>query len=407
MSVEFEPVRLGPRRRRTDPVLVGVIVLVAALAIAVVKPWESSGPGGTAGAHGPSIAAVAATAPATRGSAPPSVSVTPGTAPASRPPTRSPPTWGDIGPVVTHDALGVMAILVGQGAALGQATPPRYAERWTRSTPDADGVETALVQPDDQSIVALGVTVRRGQLPQDLRIWRVHQDGELEWIDAHAIVGRPKNGALLFVRPGGGSSAYTPWTAGRYRVDLLMGGVVQRIAVLIPDRFGNDPPPDDPPPIQAGLVRPTASDPSNVLFGLFATVDGTGVPLPAAAGRSLGEAAAWLEVTPIRARTSPVIVAEAYLPRATGLGVMLTSHAAIRGATVRRLAPDAGLPAQPMLGGVSYTHGGTPWLVFLAPSGGAWPAGVYALTVSWADTAGIHTNTWHVELRPGPIGADS
>lgn len=405
MSVEFEPVRLGPRRRRVDPVVVGIVVLVVALAAAVVKPWESGGPEAGGGS---SFAAVAATPPTSGGSFTPIPSVRSRPVPVATPPAQPPPTWADFGPIASHDALGVMAILVGQGAFLGQPSPPRYAERWGQWTPGAADGEIAVVQSDDQAIVALGVTVPTGQVPQDLRIWHARGDGELEWVDAHAILGGPKDGALLFARPGVGGSAFTSWAAGRYRVDLLVDGAVERIAIVIPDRFGNDPLPRDPSQATlAGLIKPTASDPSSVPFGLFATVDGTGVPLSAAAGGSLGEAAAWLDVLSGPRRSSPFVVSEAYLPRATGLGVMLTSHAAISAATVQRLAPDAGLPAQEMLGGVSYLHGGTPWVVFAGPSGGVWPAGVYALTVSWSDTRGAHTNTWHVELRPGPLGAAS
>jgi hypothetical protein len=386
--------------------VVGVVVLVVALAAAVVKPWESGGPG--AAGVGPSFAAVAATAPASGGTVPLASSTRPRASLAPTVPAQPPPTWADFGAIANHDALGVMAILVGQGAYLGQPAPPRYAERWGPWTPGAADGEFAVVQSDDKAIVALGVTVPSGQVPQDLRIWHARGDGGLEWVDAHAIAGGPKDGALLFARPGVAGSAFTSWAAGRYRIDLLVDGAVERIAIVIPDRFGNDPVPADPPQaILAGLVKPTASDPSSVPFGLFATVDGTGVPLSAAAGGSLGEAAAWLDVLSGPRRSSPFVVSEAYLPRATGLGVMLTSHAAISAATVERLAPDAGLPAQEMLGGVSYLHGGTPWVVFAGPSGGVWPAGVYALTVSWSDTTGAHSSTWHVELRPGPLGATS
>ena len=95
-------------------------------------------------------------------------------------------------------------------------------------------------------------------------------------------------------------------------------------------------------------------------------------------------------------------VATAYLPRATGLGVMLTNHAGVRLAIVRRLAPDARFLAAPMLGGISAVQGRTPWIAFAPRSGGAWPPGVYAITVHWTDPAGLHEETWHVELRPGP-----
>ena len=40
VSVDFDPVRLGPRRRRIDPVIVGVIGVVVAIAVAAIKPWD-------------------------------------------------------------------------------------------------------------------------------------------------------------------------------------------------------------------------------------------------------------------------------------------------------------------------------------------------------------------------------
>jgi hypothetical protein len=82
---------------------------------------------------------------------------------------------------------------------------------------------------------------------------------------------------------------------------------------------------------------------------------------------------------------------------------MLTSHASVRLAIVRRLAPDANFLAQPMMGGISESQGRTPYLVFAPRGGGAWPPGVYAITVRWTDAGGLHVETWHVELTPGPL----
>ena len=42
MSFDFDPVTVGPRRRRFDPVLIVILAIVAGLAIAIVKPWASS-----------------------------------------------------------------------------------------------------------------------------------------------------------------------------------------------------------------------------------------------------------------------------------------------------------------------------------------------------------------------------
>ena len=145
-----------------------------------------------------------------------------------------------------------------------------------------------------------------------------------------------------------------------------------------------------------------SSDPSAVLSGPFATVDGEGLPLDVTPVDPLDETSAWAaSEAPGSLVRRPTIV-RVFLPRATGLGVMLTSHARIQSAGIARLAPDANLAPSTEVGGVSFNHGGTPWVGFAAPGGGAWPPGVYALTVSWSDGDGTHKDTWHVELRPGP-----
>jgi hypothetical protein len=400
VSVEFDPVRLGPRRRRGDPVVIGAIVVIVGLALAVMKPWEG---GGLAGGPGPTAAAAAVSSPVAGASASPSPSSAPRTRPSVRRPAPPAPTWADIGPAVgAHDSFGALAILLGRRLTVGGAATPAYIERWSSPTLDPAGTETAFVGGEDQPVVALGVTVPPGESPQDLRIWRIHRDDQLEWIDAHAVAGEPKSRTLLFVRPGGPDSSYTPWLAGQYRVDLLVDGTIRQIAVQVTGRFGNVPPPDDPPIAASGLVAPLDSDPSRVPFGPFLTVDGTGVPLAVTPRANLAEATAWLEGMGHDVGATRPTVARIYAPRATGIGAMLTSHATVRSATVRRLSPDARLEVHPMLGGISNIHGWTPWVALAAPGDGAWPPGVYALTVAWTDAVGPHENTWHVELLPGP-----
>ena len=399
MSVGFDPVRLGPKRRRIDPLMGGVVAVSIALGIAVVKPWE---PGSSPAVPGPSVAAVAGTATA------PSTSPTPRpTARIARVPTPAgnpPPAWAAIEPAIAaHDTWGGRVILVGRRVGVGSGASPSFVERWAATTPDPDGFDTAFLAREDQAVVALGITFPPGLDPLDVRIWLVHANDELEWIDARPLQRGHSDGAFTFVRFGPAGAGFQPWDAGTYRVDVLAGDEVHRIVLQIPGRFGNVPAPDDWAPTEENLVAPDASDPSEVRAGLFATVDGVGVPLTNSTGPLLGEEEAWRDVIPGGPATHTPVVGVAYLPRATGLGVMLTSHAGVRGAVVRRIAPNALFVAQPTLGGISTLHGRTPYVVFAPRVGGAWIPGVYAVTVRWTDAAGLHDETWTTELLPGPL----
>ena len=282
----------------------------------------------------------------------------------------------------------------------GAVADPRFLERWSRTTPNSATVEIARVARDDQAIVALGITFPSDIEPLDMRIWRLHANDETEWMGARPLHPGNRAGSFTFVRsdPVRGSPS---WAAGHYRVDLLAADQLYSIAVQIPGRFGNVPAPDEWPATEANLVGPEESDPSGVQIGPFATVDGIGVPLATRPHALMSEEEAWRENIGGPAGLAGPDVATAYLPRATGLGVMLTNHADVHLAIVRRVAPDARFLAAPMLGGISELRGRTPYVAFAPRAGGAWPPGVYAITVRWTDGAGLHVQTWHIELRPG------
>ncbi len=401
MSVDFDPVKVGPRPRRIDPVRALILIVVVGLAVSVVKPWSLSA--------SPDLPAPSVAVAVTQPSKAPSVTAT--AAPTARR-VRTPisvgvpaPTWDEVAPVIqSHDAWGVRAILVARRPIVGTPASPRFVERWSRTTPNSSTVEIARVARDDQAIVALGITFPSGIEPLDMRIWRLHSNDETEWIDGRPLDPVDRAGSFTFVRsdPAGGSLS---WAAGHYRVDLLATDQLYSIAVQIPGRFGFVPDPDDwPPTAQADLVGPESSDPSGVRAGPFATVDGIGVPLGAQPNALLSGEEAWRTVVAAAGGLGRTAVATAYLPRATGIGVMLTNHAGVRLAIVRRIAPDPRFFAAPVLGGISETQGRTPWVAFAARAGGPWPPGVYAITVRWTDPAGLHAETWHVELRPGPGG---
>ena len=397
MSVEFDPIKLRPRRRRVDPVVVGVLGVVIALGLAVAKPWV---PSQRAEASDPS-AAVAIAPPATAlRQTPPQDATQP---PATSRPSPS-PSWTDIAPVLDiHRQWGVEAVLLLPTATASQARPWRFVSYWSPAAPGPDGPQSAYISRDDQSIVALGVTYPADQVPVDARIWLVHAGDELEWMDARMVVGGAPDGAMLFERTGAPVGQPSSWPGGHYRIDVLVAGTVRRISVQIPGRLGSVAQPDPWPATSARLVVPDDSDPSGVHVGLFATVNGRGIPLAATPGPLLDEVTAWLRAAGPAGRTSGPTVARAYLPLATGLGVMLTSHARVESATIRRLAPDARFDAGQILGGLSRIEGRTPYLVFAPRDGGAFTPGVYALSVEWTDALGSHAGTWHVELRPGPV----
>ena len=397
MSIDFDPVTVQPARRRFDPVLFVILAIVAGLAIAIVKPWASSP---TPDSPVPPVAI----APSVLPSEPPTL--TPAAAVAAPAVTTGLPaaTWAEVAPILkAHDQWGVRTILVARRPSVGSPALPRFLERWTTTTPDSSTI--AQVARDDQSVVGLGVTFPSKIEPLDVRIWRMHTNDQAEWIDARPLQPSGRDGSFTFVRSDPSGSARS-WEAGQYRVDLLAADRLYSIAVQIPGRFEGVPTPDDwPVPTESNLVPPNVSDPSDVRAGPFATVDGGGVPLAAQPMALMSEEVAWRTAI---TRAGPIgrpVVATAYLLRATGLGVMLTNHASIQLAGVRRIAPDARFQAGPMVGGISNTQGGTPWVAFAPREGGAWPPGVYAITVQWTDSTGRHDETWHVELRPGLLGS--
>jgi hypothetical protein len=192
------------------------------------------------------------------------------------------------------------------------------------------------------------------------------------------------------------------WPGGHYRIDALVSGQIRRIYVQIPTRLGSVAPPDPWLRTASGLVDAAESDPSSVKGGLFATVNGTGVPLIATPSAALDETAEWLDAVRDQARSAGPTVATAYLPLATGLGVMLTSHASLYSANIRRLAPDGAFGPGSVITGFSGPQDRTPYVIFTPPLGGVLSPGVYALDVNWTDQGGSHAGTWYLELRPGP-----
>jgi hypothetical protein len=383
MSVDFDPVRLVPSRRRLDPVVIGVALVVVGLAVAVVKPW-AAGPEGRAAVVPPTPESSSTSAPTV--------------GPAIRLASVRAPIWADLAPIVTpHDTWGVRAIALDTSGRAGIRPAADFADLWSPAIVTPAGGRIAFVERDDRSVVVLGVTVPRAEEPVDARIWRVRRDGLLEWVAAVPILSGDVNGSFLYLRPGVDRSPFAEWGPGDYRIDVLVAGGVRQLDVDLPDRFGFLPPFDDTPPLPVVTVAAADCDLSGVPAGPFATTDGVGVPLSAMPYRPLREYEAWDDLVLYHGAN----VASVSLPRASGLGVMLSPGALLVSETVARLSPSGSPFEAPAPVEQATEHPPrSRYVIFPAAGGGAWRPGVYAISVTWTDDSGPHEGTWHIELRP-------
>jgi len=117
----------------------------------------------------------------------------------------------------------------------------------------------------------------------------------------------------------------------------------------------------------------------------------------------LHETAAWIALVNPPTRLAIPEIVQGFLPRATGLGVMLGPNVDVQMADLARLAPDPLITQPPVHAGLVPRNGLSPYVLFDGPARRALEPGVYAVSVSWRDAGGLHAGTWHVELRPGPI----
>lgn len=404
MSVEFEPVKLGPRRRRADPVVVGAMVVLLGLVAAIIKPWTL---GAAPAGDGPGLDIALETASPLIASAPANA-VPPSSVPNPPPPgqpvnTASFATWDRVRAAVRpHGTWGIRAIVGRPSALLAPAGDLRFDEIWN-ALPAGHGTTPSIdIEPNDQTVVAIGITFPPSHTPIDTRIWLEHPDG-FEWIETQASDASPAGGGFLY-RMIGGDGTIRNWTAGRYRVDILVDGAIRRFGFTLPNRFDIVPDGAEPAPAAADLVDPAGSALPGMSEGPFVTASGDSIPLRTEAGPPLTEAGAWLNVDPGTGRAPRSHVATVFVRSATGLGVILPAGAVVRRSEIRRLAPEP-LDGEPLL--VPDDASLAPQaahVLYRPPDGGAWTPGVYRISVMWDDSTGQHDRSWHIELRPGPVG---
>ena len=400
MSVEFEPIRLGRRGRRIDPITVGVLGVAIALAFAVLKPW--------AGATSGPMVAQAESSPAlpTDDAVPTDDALAPDAVLPRVLAARSDASlrWDAVeGAVRRHDAWGIRTIVVQVLADSPLDARQRFIERWYPLPVDGDAARPILVDSNDRAILVLGITFPPAHTALDIRIWR-KTDAGFDWVDAEALDPVPSGGAFLFRRPGPTPATPQTWSSGEYRLDILVDGGIRRFEIAIPDRFSNVPSPPERPSLRdlGPLVAPTDVDLTGLPVGAFATFNHNAIPLVGAEGAPLDEPAAWLDIDPGTGGEPRTFVSRLRLPRTTGLGVNLPARSEVIEAAMTRLAPEPLLMAPRRVDpGATGMPSGV--VLFTAPDGAAWAPGVYQMTVGWVDVDGTHERSWHVELRPGTV----
>ena len=328
----------------------------------------------------------------------------------------APITWSDVVPVVTrHEAWGIRTIAVGQTteAGAGGATSDRFVEHWSAADstdPTGHPAPTVTLDGQDGAVIALGVTFPPEEAPLDVRIWKRHPFQALEWMDVRPVDDVPSRGASLYVRRGEPGQPVVAWTPGQYRVDVLVGDSIMRIETEITDAQGRVP--DFEPwvrdPAPSVILEPAVLQllPEGLFVLASDRLAGPLVwPVDSEAGPALDEHGAWLDVDSDVPTSGPRrFVGQAYHPDVSQIGVILPANASVRASRITRIAPTGDT-----IGGLQRivldTSGGKSFVAFAPPGGELWTPGVYAITVAWDDPDGSHDQTWHIDLRPGPVPA--
>lgn len=404
VDLRIDPVRVDSRRGGGGWRVAAVAGLaIAFVGLALVKPWD---PADTR----PSQAAVPS--PGRGDSLAPDEPVVAYLAPRDR--ARL------IAAVEPHERWGLRAIVLERGA---------FAERWVAAEPLADGIDadrerlagdravrlpTVTLPTRSQPVVALGLTGPDAEVPLDVRVWRLVQGRVPERIVPRAVPVEPGRSVWLPRGPDGLSQP--SWEPGTYRIDLLMGAHIHRLAVRVPGDAPDAAPPDSmavgplDPGVGRGLAEALAIAPyQRTEVGGFVGVGDIVRPIPPATGRAANELTAW--VSPLApdagrwARWGGRVVA----PSADVLGWVVERGGEPLGSRVLMLGPiertfviddDAVEVPDPDRPGLTRTA-----MVLRWATGHPWPAGVYRIETGWRAADGsIHRASWHADLVPARDG---
>ena len=159
-----------------------------------MKPWQ----GGPAAIVSPEAFVSAAASPPSSGAAP-NPTETPRIAEPE--PSRGPllvPGWSDVAPTAgVHDEWGIRVITAGYspGTVGGQGM---FAGQWYPHV--RDGGPPIRIDPINDARLALGITFPRDSVPLDVRFWRIHDEGGLEWLPTYPINDVPGQGANTYLQ---------------------------------------------------------------------------------------------------------------------------------------------------------------------------------------------------------------
>jgi hypothetical protein len=391
--------------------MVGVVVVVIALAVAVLKPWAGQDSDVASATARPSASAGIADPPAV--SAGPRAAATTGT----------PIAWARASAASRpHATWGVRAIVLA-----AKMEDPGFAERWAEASqvpsgpygprdPDVGNATRWAAAPPTAGVdvLALGLTFPPDELPLDVRVLGASATG-WTWLDTTPLDPSPAVGAVLFAPPRIGGAPRAAWPVGAYRFQILLADSIREMDVDLADRAGvvSDPVEVDPlvPDPVADTFVPDLADPFVAdlgpmgMGGPFTVERGLAIPWPASIGSPTDGAAVWRSAYGIDDAGLDRLPA-IYAPAANGLGYVFPTGATAAEADLLRI-----LPAGP-LSGVRRAVGlrtdddsKTPYAIFRSPDGQPWPAGIYRIILRWTDDAGSHTDAVHLDMHPGPLTA--
>ena len=234
-----------------------VVAVLALVVLAVAKPWAGTSP-------------PPAPPPLPELTAAPSVAPTPSPAPATARATTPPNAgiaaidWNALGAVLQpRDTWGIRTVVYRPDNTVREEWAPiQTSESDVRSA--VNNADSYAVLSSDGTVAALGVTTPLGDLPLDVRVWRMGAGSAAntsDWLDL-ALAGSTPSGdpSTRLLRPSDESSDGTDWPAGEYQLDILLESGITHVHLWLLGHQGPIPVPAAAATVQDdALIGPSAT----------------------------------------------------------------------------------------------------------------------------------------------------